>query len=347
MTDQQSIGWVPYHLSMSDSEDTLHILSLPGSGRSNAPCVAWIHGGGAAVGDNLNHYDWISHDFKAMGATVISIPYPLAPGPSPTDQVKFCVAAYRTLQDHASELGIDPDNIIVGGASYGANVALSVATEVAPRATFCLYGVHDLADKYFSDPKSAFPAGEFGNLSGDNSKESIQAEVQARQSAASAGQPTKRVMYAPSAVPEDLTWTMSALGREDPEQVAAEAVMQRDMFQHYLSDRRWMELLVPKPEGMSDEKHNSELSSQSSLSAIGVKYSVPTLFVHGKGDTLVPWSQSERAYEKLKAMDVETEILYDDKGGHLFDKPWPVSYNWDSSVSSTHLRYLLTTSLAQ
>ena len=345
MSDQQSIGWIPHHLSMSGGGDTLHVLSLPGSARSDAPCVAWIHGGGGAVGDHLNHYDWISHDFKAMGATVISIPYPLAPGPSPTEQVKFCVAAYKTLQEHASHLGIDRDNIIVGGASYGANVALSVATMVAPRATFCLYGVHDLADEYFSS--NAFPVRDIGTLSGDNTVEAIEAEIQAQQSAARAGQPTKQVTYAPSILPADLAWTLSALGRDDPEQLTADAVMQRDVFQHSAHGRKWMDVLVPKPEGMSDEEHKRELSRHSSLSAISDKYSVPTLLVHGKADTLVPWSQSEKAYQKLKDVDVETEILYDDKGGHLFDKPWPASYDWDSSVSSTHLRCLLTTSLAQ
>jgi acetyl esterase/lipase len=312
---------------MADGSGMLHVTRFSGSQVSDGHCILWIHGGGGVVGDNQKHYEWITPDLPALGATVFSVPYPLAPGPSPIDQVTSCVAAYQTLHKHASELGIDSDNIIIGGASYGGNLAVSTASQVNPRAVFALYGVHNLADPYFSDPKSKFPAEDFGKLSGDNSEDSIRTEIQERQTAARTGKLTKAVTYAPSEPPKDLRSTLAALGATDEATVRRDATMQRDIFQYSLGgpDRAWMTLLVPKPEGMTDEEHKAELERQSSMSVLDEKYSVPTLFVHGKGDRLVPWEQSEAAYQKLTKTNVDTECLYDKSGDHLFDKYWPVS----------------------
>jgi len=285
------------------------------------------HARPSCFGSNRVQCPLPTRDLPALGATVFSVPYPLAPGPSPIDQVTSCVAAYQTLHKHASELGIDPDNIIIGGASYGGNLAVSTASQVNPRAVFALYGVHDLADPYFSDPNSKLPAEDFGKLSGDNSEDSIRTEIQERQTAARTGKLTEAVTYAPSAPPEDLRSTLAALGATDEGKVRCDATMQRDIFQYSLGgpDRAWMTLLVPKTEGMTAEEHKAELERQSSMSVLDERYSVPTLLVHGKRDRLVPWQQSDAAYQKLAQMNVETKCLLDESGGHLFDKSWPVS----------------------
>jgi acetyl esterase len=96
---------------------------------SDRPALLWIHGGGFMMGDlEMPEADWTAREISARtGAVVVSVDYRLAVGgvhfPVPLDD---CVAATRWLRDHASELGVDPARITVGGASAGGN--LSVAT---------------------------------------------------------------------------------------------------------------------------------------------------------------------------------------------------------------------------
>lgn len=45
----------------------------------------------------------------------------------------------------------------------------------------------------------------------------------------------------------------------------------------------------------------------------------PTCFIHGTSDTLVDAKFSQRAYEDLKANNVETEIVLVEGAGHGFD----------------------------
>lgn len=45
----------------------------------------------------------------------------------------------------------------------------------------------------------------------------------------------------------------------------------------------------------------------------------PTLFIHGKSDTLTSYEISVRAYEKLKSHGAETQILLAEGEQHMFD----------------------------
>ncbi|HEX2856155.1 MAG TPA: alpha/beta hydrolase [Propionibacteriaceae bacterium] len=97
--------------------------------RSGAGLV-WIHGGGFVNGG----LDMPEADLVARGlvtrthAVVVSVDYRLCRDgvhhPVPHDD---CWAVYEYVAGHASELGIDPARIAVGGASAGGNLAASVA----------------------------------------------------------------------------------------------------------------------------------------------------------------------------------------------------------------------------
>ncbi|MDL5159209.1 alpha/beta hydrolase [Actinomycetospora termitidis] len=85
--------------------------------------LLWIHGGGHLLGHPGMDHDLCSRFVREAGVPVVSVDYRLAPeDPFPAD-LDDCFAALCWLQDHAAELGVDPDRIVVGGASAGGGLA--------------------------------------------------------------------------------------------------------------------------------------------------------------------------------------------------------------------------------
>ncbi|WP_018331235.1 alpha/beta hydrolase [Actinomycetospora chiangmaiensis] len=94
-----------------------------GSRPTPSGALLWIHGGGHLVGHPGMDHDLASRFAAEAGVLVVSVDYRLAPeDPFPAD-LDDCVVALRWLQDHAAELGVDPDRIAVGGASAGGGLA--------------------------------------------------------------------------------------------------------------------------------------------------------------------------------------------------------------------------------
>jgi len=98
----------------------------PGDGRTDRPCLVWLHGGAFRMGDlDMPEADWTARQIcDRAGAVVVSVDYRLAVGgvtyPVPHDDA---VAAVRWVRDSTSSLGVDPSRISVGGASAGGNLA--------------------------------------------------------------------------------------------------------------------------------------------------------------------------------------------------------------------------------
>ncbi len=92
-----------------------------------APCIVHCHGGGMIIGDRFtgsgSYLDWVN-DF---GAIVVTSEYRLAPEhphPAPSED---CYAALLWTAEHAEELGVDMDRLVIGGASAGGGLAAAVA----------------------------------------------------------------------------------------------------------------------------------------------------------------------------------------------------------------------------
>lgn len=124
--------------------------SAPGE---NAPCLLFIHGGGWVVGNLATHDRMMRILADESGWAVLGIDYRLSP------EVKFpvaqdeCRAAMDWLRANTAALGIDPDNLAVGGDSAGANMSASLLLGLRDdgalagvRCGLLFYGAYGLRD---------------------------------------------------------------------------------------------------------------------------------------------------------------------------------------------------------
>lgn len=98
----------------------------PGEKRT---AVVWIHGGGWTGGSTESFFPHARY-FATRGAVGFCIEYRLVKpyGTSVADCLADCKSAIRYIREHATELGIDPDKIIVMGDSAGGHLASCLGT---------------------------------------------------------------------------------------------------------------------------------------------------------------------------------------------------------------------------
>lgn len=125
----RAIDWedrvVPGPAGAPDVEVTI-FRPRSSAGRS-LPAFYNIHGGGMIVG----HRSWetarvvdIVEEHQVVG---VNVEYRLAPEDPYPAGVDDCYAGFAWLHEHAVELGVDPDRIVVGGGSAGGGLAAAVA----------------------------------------------------------------------------------------------------------------------------------------------------------------------------------------------------------------------------
>ena len=116
--------------TVGDKELGLHIFN-PTKHRASDTRAAFVsfHGGGWTGGFPRRFYPFVDH-FARMGFIGISVEYRLMNkerGITVFDCVKDARSAIRYIRTNASELGIDPNKLIVNGGSAGAHLATSTA----------------------------------------------------------------------------------------------------------------------------------------------------------------------------------------------------------------------------
>jgi acetyl esterase/lipase len=116
------------------------LVCRPAALTTRAPAVFHIHGGGMVVGDNrtgmLTMLDWI----QETGVVVVSVEYRLAPEHPHPAPVQDCYAGLTWTAAHAAELGIDPDRLLIAGASAGGGLSAAVALMARDRGGPALIG---------------------------------------------------------------------------------------------------------------------------------------------------------------------------------------------------------------
>jgi acetyl esterase/lipase len=100
----------------------LVLRSATASNDGPAPGMLYIHGGGMMMG-NRSSIDPTILDAVLLGYTVISPEYRLAPEHPYPAAIEDCFATWCWMHDHAAELGIDPDYVLIAGSSAGGGLA--------------------------------------------------------------------------------------------------------------------------------------------------------------------------------------------------------------------------------
>ena len=91
------------------------------------PCLLFLHGGGWVLGDLDSHEGICRHLSAKAGCCVISVGYRLAPEHPFPAAVEDGATALRWVAANATDLGIDPARLAVGGDSAGGNLAAVLA----------------------------------------------------------------------------------------------------------------------------------------------------------------------------------------------------------------------------
>lgn len=115
------------HIPRRDGKCMLALILTSKEKRKNAPGILWIHGGGYMTGmKEMVHMSRAVDLVKKYGATVISPGYRLSfikPFPA---AIEDCYDALVYLKEHANELGINRNQIMVGGESAGGGLCAAL-----------------------------------------------------------------------------------------------------------------------------------------------------------------------------------------------------------------------------
>lgn len=125
---------VPYRTATdcngSDVDLALDVYEPAGDAAATRPLFVWIHGGSFAIGSRDGALEAVvGNDWAQRGYVVASISYRLCPtlsGDVINDAYEDAAAAVAWLRAHAADYRIDPERVVVGGASAGAITALQV-----------------------------------------------------------------------------------------------------------------------------------------------------------------------------------------------------------------------------
>ncbi|GAA3654488.1 alpha/beta hydrolase [Nonomuraea antimicrobica] len=107
-------------------EVTLSVVRRPDAAQAT-PCVYYIHGGGMIIGDRFLGAEAFPLWIERFGVTVVTVEYRLAPEHPHPAPVEDCYAGLAWVAEHAAELGIDAQRILVMGGSAGGGLAAAVA----------------------------------------------------------------------------------------------------------------------------------------------------------------------------------------------------------------------------
>jgi acetyl esterase/lipase len=129
-------------------------LFRPEECSGTSPALLWIHGGGYVIGRAYQDDRMCRAFATALGITVASVDYRLAPEHPFPASLDDCCAAFDWLLDQP---GVDPTRVAIGGASAGGGLAAAVAIRLRDRAA--VTPVLQLLSYPMLDDRTALPEG--------------------------------------------------------------------------------------------------------------------------------------------------------------------------------------------
>jgi arylformamidase len=113
----------------AEPAEPLHTLDVYASPLAKrAPVVFWIHGGGWQAGDKSDVAEK-PRFFVEKGFVFVSVNYRLLPKVEMIEIFHDVAKAFRWIHDHIAEHGGDPQRVLVGGHSAGAQLAALLCTD--------------------------------------------------------------------------------------------------------------------------------------------------------------------------------------------------------------------------
>ncbi|WP_424937153.1 MULTISPECIES: alpha/beta hydrolase [Bacteria] len=122
-----------------DADATLNLHTTAQEGK-RLPTVVWVHGGAWISGSAAN-VDPYLQILAAEGYTGIALNYTLGPEATYPTAVIQLNTALAYILEHADELGVDPERIVLAGDSAGAQLASQLATLVTNKDYSDLLGI--------------------------------------------------------------------------------------------------------------------------------------------------------------------------------------------------------------
>ena len=120
--------------------DVTLIICRPTGVTGPAPALYYTHGGGMVAGTSRDALDSVLDLAQPLGAAVVSVEYRLAPETPHPGPVEDCYAGLSWAAEHAAELGIDDERIVLVGGSAGGGIAAALALMARDRGAPTLAG---------------------------------------------------------------------------------------------------------------------------------------------------------------------------------------------------------------
>jgi acetyl esterase/lipase len=109
----------------SGADERLDIY-YPDSTTEPLPTIVWMHGG-AFIGGSKERTRSYLQILASHGYTIVNVEYSKGPGAHWPEPIRQLTAAIAHIDEHAAKYRIDPNQIVLGGDSAGAQIASQAA----------------------------------------------------------------------------------------------------------------------------------------------------------------------------------------------------------------------------
>ncbi|MDT0449501.1 alpha/beta hydrolase [Streptomyces hesseae] len=112
----------------SGGADVTLVSARPAGLTGPLPLLYYMHGGGMITGNAWSVLPRLLREWALpLELAVVSVEYRLAPQARYPGPVEDCYAGFVWAAEHAAELGIDADRVVIGGKSAGGGLAAALA----------------------------------------------------------------------------------------------------------------------------------------------------------------------------------------------------------------------------